>query len=102
MGNRVFQINKFRDTKAQGMLEAAIALIIIILFLGGIIKIWFWANNQIVQRQVRYNETRVAAGTSTDEYKLNDPNPTYGSPHPWPVYTPDSLTEEEVLLESSL
>jgi len=75
------------------MLETVIALIIIILFLGGIIKMWFWANKQIVERQLRYNASRVAAGTSSDTYRLSE--------H-WPVYTPDSLTEEEVLLESPL
>lgn len=91
-----------REIKAQGTLETVISFIIIILFLGGIIKIWFWANNQIVQRQVRYNDTRVGAGHSSDTYKLNDPNPTQGPPHPWPVYTPESLTEEEVLLDSPL
>lgn len=83
MGNQILK------KKAQSTLETVIVFITIILFLGGIIKIWFWANKQIVQRQVRYNASRVAAGTSSDTYKLSD----Y-----WPVYTPDSLTEEEVLL----
>ncbi|MFH0763272.1 MAG: hypothetical protein V1925_05235 [Candidatus Omnitrophota bacterium] len=78
-----------KDKKGQATLETALAFIIIILFLGGIIKIWFWANNQIVQRQVRFNETRVAAGTSSDTYKLESN---------WPVYTPPALKEEDVLL----
>lgn len=86
MDNQFYKI--IRKRRGQGTLETVIAFIMIILFLGGIIKIWFWANNQIVKRQLRYNATRVAAGTSSDAYKLY-----------WPVYTPDELTEDDVLLE---
>lgn len=78
-----------RKIKGQSTLETAVVFIIIILFLGGITKIWLWANNQIVQRQLRYNAGRVAAGTSSDTYTLQ-----------WPVYTPPALTEEEVLLDT--
>ena len=48
---------------------------------------WFWANNQIVKRQLEYNQTRVVAGTSVDGYA-----------QVWPVYQPDELTEDVVLL----
>lgn len=80
--------NRDRKIKGQSTLETALVFVLIVLFLGGITKIWLWANNQIVERQVRYNNSRVAAGTSADNYTLQ-----------WPVYQPPALTEEEVLLE---
>lgn len=83
MGNRILK-------KGQASLEASVAFVVAILLLATIVKIWFWANNQIVERQIKFNETRVAAGTSSDWYKLDDKE--YG--HPWPVYTPPALTEE--------
>jgi len=70
--------------KGQSTLEMALALIVIILLIGGIVKIWFWSNTQIVQRQQAYNATRVQAGTGSDTYQTV-----------WPVYTPGELTEEE-------
>lgn len=75
--------------KGQSTLETTFVMILVTLLLGGILNIWLWANNQMVKRQKRYNETRVAAGTSADAYTLQ-----------WPVYTPDALAEEKVLLEA--
>jgi len=43
-------------------------------------------NDQIVQRQKRYNATRVEAGQASDGY---------GSPV-WPVYKPAKLTDREI------
>jgi len=78
---------KFGNRRGQSTLETAIAFIIIVILFGGILKIWFWANNQIIDRQLRFNDSRVAAGTSTDTYTLQ-----------WPVYTPPSLSEDDVLV----
>jgi hypothetical protein len=75
--------------KGQGIIEAAFVVIIVILLLGGIINIWIWANNQIVRRQMRYNQTRVAAGAAVDNYQLQ-----------WPVYRPEALGENKVLLDA--
>jgi len=75
--------------KGQGTIEMSITFILVVLFLGSIINIWIWANNQIVKRQLHYNASRVAAGTSSDTYKLQ-----------WPAYAPDELGEETVLLDS--
>lgn len=80
--------NRILNKKGQGILEATFAIIITLVLLGGIINIWTWANNQIVKRQVRYNQTRVTAGTATDDYKLQ-----------WPVYHPEELDENKVLLK---
>ncbi|MBU1998271.1 MAG: hypothetical protein ABIG46_00720 [Candidatus Omnitrophota bacterium] len=77
----------FRKRKGQSTLETALVLVITFSLVGGIVNIWIWANRQIVERQVRYNNSRVAAGTSSDDYELQ-----------WPVYEPDELTEEEVIL----
>lgn len=77
------------NKKGQGMLETTFVLIIIVLLLGAVINIWIWANNQIVGRKLRYNESRVAAGTSSDTYTLQ-----------WPVYTPEELKEDKVLLDA--
>lgn len=78
-----------RDIKGQGVLEFCVVFIIFVLFLFGIAGIWFWSNGQFVDRQKRYNETRVIAGTARDNYVLE-----------WPVYTPPELTEDDVLMDS--
>ena len=81
MGNKVLNKN------GQSTLETTVVFATVILLLAGIIKMWLWSNNQIVERQKRYNASRVAAGTATDNYNLQ-----------WPVYQPPSLTEEDVLV----
>jgi hypothetical protein len=78
----------FKQKRGQGIIEFTFTIIIAVVLLGGIINIWIWANNQIVNRQVHYNETRVIAGTSRDDYTLQ-----------WPVYAPDELEEGRVLLD---
>jgi hypothetical protein len=84
----ILRFNRLRNRRGQSALEAMVTFVVTILLLWGIIKIWFWANNQIVERQLKYNDTRVAAGTSLDSYKLV-----------WPVYKPPELTQEEVIME---
>ncbi len=83
MGNGIL-----KTKKGQSTLEMALAFIVIVLLVGGIVKIWLWSNQQIVERQLRYNATRVQAGTGSDTYEVV-----------WPVYTPSELTENEVLLD---
>jgi hypothetical protein len=73
--------------KGQSTLEMALAFIVIVLLVGGIVKIWLWSNQQIVERQLRYNATRVQAGTGSDSYQTV-----------WPVYKPGELKEGEVLI----
>jgi hypothetical protein len=46
------------NSKAQATIEFTIAFIACILFLIGITKIFVWVNQCIVERQVRYQETR--------------------------------------------
>lgn len=83
MGDRIL------NHKGQGILETTFVMIIMVLFLGGVINIWLWANKQMVKRQVRYNAGRVVAGTSSDSYTLQ-----------WPAYQPEELGEERVLLDA--
>jgi hypothetical protein len=80
-------LKRIKNTRGQAILETAIVFFITILFFGAIFNIWLWANNQIVRRQVRFNATRIQAGTSSDNYQLV-----------WPVYAPDNITEDDVLL----
>ena len=84
------KINRLiKDIKGQGTLETTFVLIIMVLLLGGILNIWLWANKHMVMRQMRYNQSRVAAGTSSDTYTLQ-----------WPVYSPEELNEDKVLLDA--
>lgn len=66
--------------KGQSTMETYLVIIVVILLLAGITKIWVWMNNKIVHRQLKYNESRVDAGTSKDEYKLQ-----------WPLARPPEL-----------
>jgi len=77
-----------RRKKGQAMIEATVSMVIVVLLLAGITRIWIWGNRQIVERQVRFNSTRVEAGTSSDGYQL-----VWGAK----VYTPPELLEEDVI-----
>jgi flagellin-like protein len=72
--------------KGQSAIETSLAFVAVVILLAGMVKIWFWANNQIVERQIYFNNSRVFAGKGTDTYKLEDN---------WPVYTPPALNEKE-------
>jgi len=85
MDHTLLKMNK----KGQGTLEMTFVLITAVLLLGGILNIWLWANKQLVVRELRYNDSRVAAGTSSDTYVLQ-----------WPVYSPEELKEDKVLLDA--
>ncbi|MDD4953396.1 MAG: pilus assembly protein [Candidatus Omnitrophica bacterium] len=82
--------NRILNLKGQATLETAIVFFLVVALFGGIIKIWLWENRQIVERQLRYNATRVSAGTGSDTYKLQ-----------WPIYTPPDLKEEDVIINNS-
>ncbi|OGX45740.1 MAG: hypothetical protein A3G38_02040 [Omnitrophica WOR_2 bacterium RIFCSPLOWO2_12_FULL_51_8] len=88
MEHRVLKIDRW--PRGQGLLEATVVLILITLFIGGIIQIWFWGNKQILKRQKYYNVSRILAGTGRDKYQLQ-----------WPlVYGRDSLSENQVLRDA--
>ncbi len=52
------------NKRGQGSLEIAVVFVCLFLLIGGIMKMWFWMNYNIVRRQQKYNETRRDAGTS--------------------------------------
>lgn len=79
--------NSRNNLKGQVMLETSLVFICLVLLLGGIINIWLWSNKQIVKRQEAYNAGRVNAGQSSDSYTVQ-----------WPVYTPEDLSEDKVLV----
>jgi len=57
----------------QVVLEVALIFVVVFLFILAIIKIGVWGNAQIVGKTVRFNNTRVTAGTP-------------GKGLTWPVY----------------
>ena len=75
------------NKRGQSSIETAIAFLVTILLFGAIFKIWIWGNKQVVERNKEYQDTRVAAGTSRQDYRLV-----------WPPEKPEELREEEVLL----
>lgn len=68
-------------------MELAVVFVAMIVLLMGITQIWFWMNERIVKRQINYNKSRVASGTSVANYNLQ-----------WGNYRSRSLTQNEVLL----
>ncbi|MCX5711220.1 MAG: hypothetical protein NT060_04625 [Candidatus Omnitrophica bacterium] len=78
-----------RDNRGQGTIETVMAFIILVLILGGMMNIWFWFNNQLVERQVAYNDTRVNAGTGKDDYTQF---------YSW-NYIPKTLSENDVIVK---
>lgn len=77
-----------KNKKGQSFLEGSIVIVMIILLFGGIINIWFWSSKQLVERQIKYNNSRVEAGTASGNYELV-----------WPVYAPEELSEDKVILD---
>ncbi|MFH1519359.1 MAG: hypothetical protein ABIE75_02170 [Candidatus Omnitrophota bacterium] len=51
--------------KSQAILEVVLVLVIGLFLFFGIIGIWIWGDSQIAQRQPAYSQTRVVAGTVT-------------------------------------
>ena len=80
MGNRKLK-RKFLGKKAQATLEVVVIIVAVIMLVAAITQIWVWANKQIVERQIKFNKSRVKAGTSKEDYTLV-----------WPVYKPENLT----------
>ncbi len=81
--------NKILNKSGQSTLETVVILVIMLSLLMGITQIWLWTNRQIVRRQVRYNDTRLLAGQSSDWYVV----PLWGPS----VNKPTELKEQEVL-----
>ena len=77
MGNAASRI------KSQSIIETSFMLIAAILLLLGIFRIGLWYNNDLAERQLAYQASRVAAGSSE-----------IGK---WPVYARRPLTENWVL-----
>jgi hypothetical protein len=82
--------NKILNKRGQSTLETVVILVMMLSLLMGITQIWLWTNRQIVRRQVRYNNTRLIAGQSSDWYLL----PLWGPL----INKPTELKEEDVLL----
>ncbi|MCM8801117.1 MAG: hypothetical protein NC912_03780 [Candidatus Omnitrophica bacterium] len=48
--------------RAQVSLEISISFVAILLFLLGMLRIWFWVNNDLIERQRDYISTRRDLG----------------------------------------
>jgi len=69
-------------------METAVVILITFLLVGGLVKLWFWSNNQIVRRQKNYNATRTAAGQSGLETFLYVPQ--------WPAVENPAYRDERI------
>ncbi len=57
-----------RPSRGQATLELTVALILIVILLMAGVKVFLWLNEGLVLRQVSYENTRVAAGSTAPEY----------------------------------
>lgn len=49
--------------KGQSSLEIAVVFTVLLLFLLGMLRIWFWGNNDLIRRQQEYIDSRSYNGT---------------------------------------
>ena len=98
MANRFLNIN-IRHSKGQSVLETAVALVIIFIFLGAVVNIWLWGNRQIVNRQKWYcaPDLRILAGQSRDLY-IMPIWPNGGIAPRYDAQVKHSLNEKDVIL----
>lgn len=54
-----------RDSTGQATLEFTLIFVIMAALLMGLLGLWKWSSDNIIKRQVDYNEHRVAAGSIT-------------------------------------
>jgi len=50
-------------SRAQATLEFTLVFIIAVALLMGLIGLWKWSSDNIVKRQLKYNQTRLQAGS---------------------------------------
>lgn len=75
-----------RNLKAQAAIEFSLAFICLAIFLVATSKIFIWFGNNIVQRHVAYEQTRVAAGDSATTQSAAVQNFYDQSAHPLNIY----------------
>lgn len=63
--------------KGQVSLEIALVFVAVLLFFLGMLRVFFWANNDLVARQNDYQQTRDEQGR-------------------WPVHTSNPLNDDTV------
>lgn len=62
--------------RAQATLEFALAFIIMVALIAGLLNLWAWSKNQIGARQGSYEGSRVAAGSKGSP---GEPEVSYGA-----------------------
>jgi hypothetical protein len=65
---------KAKGCQGQSSIELSVVFVIILVFLLGMFRIWFWGNNDLYRRQNDYINTRGRNGT-------------------WPVHNTPALTD---------
>ncbi len=68
---------KDNPVKGQSSLEIALVLVAVLLFLLGMVRIFFWGNTDLIKRQKDYLKSRGIAGT-------------------WPVHRTSSLSDGNI------
>lgn len=58
--------------KAQVSLEMGLALVGVFLLLVAVINVFTWVNKRLITRQQDYEKTRVRAGSSNTEVKVDE------------------------------
>jgi hypothetical protein len=51
--------------KAQATLEFTVVFVIMVTLLMGLLSLWKWSSDNIVERQNKYNQTRKQAGSDS-------------------------------------
>ena len=73
--------------KAQATLEFTLIFVIMAALLMGLLGLWKWSSDSIIQRQLRYNATRLEAGSKTP-----------GEPSAGNMYQASALTDNQTYL----
>ncbi len=74
------------NLKAQAAIEFSLAFICLAIFLAATAKIFVWFGNNIVDRHVAYEQTRVLAGNSANVQAAGTQNFYDQSAHPLNIF----------------
>jgi hypothetical protein len=77
--------------RAQATLEFTLVSVIIIALLVSLVGLWKWSSDNIVRRQVKYNDSRVEAGSPESA--------TPGEVSPASRFQASEITDQASMLE---
>ena len=76
-----------RDSTGQATLEFTLIFVIMVALLFGLLGLWKWSSDSIIQRQLKYNTSRLEAGSTTP-----------GKPSAGDMYQASQLTDNQTYL----